>query len=153
MGARLGYGDKRAVSEATAAAADRKLIGLIESEAAALLQSCSGSFAQLLQLLQSVHAVAAASHAAADGADDDADGAGAGGSEDGEGGAVDGAARAEVKETAPMIFDDRVRVVRRTKALLDTQHDMLTQLMLRRADQERLRYWESQGVTVADAEA
>ena len=113
-----------------------------------MLQSCSGSFAQLLQLLQSVHAVAAASHAAADGADD----AGANESEGGEGGAVDGAARMDI-ETAPMIFDDRVRAVRRTKALLDAQHDMLTQLMLRRADQERLRYWELQGVNVADAGA
>ena len=143
--------------QAAVAAADHGLLELLESEATAMLQSCAAGVGQLMQLMQKVHAVAVVSDsvAATDEAARAASNAAVGGGKF-DRSSADGPANerraagvrvAEDNEEAQMLFDERVREVRRSKELLAAQHDVLCQLMLQRGHLERGRYWRARGAS------
>lgn len=134
-GLRLGRRDGGRLDAVAAAVADRMVLEQLEEHTAGLLHACTTSFAQLLELTQSVSAVAAASEAAA--------GLELAVEPEVEDSALRAAARVVSAEAAPMLLDDRIRSVRRSKALLDAQHNVLTQMLLQRAELERARDWRA----------
>lgn len=110
-------------------------------EAVRLLSSCSHGVAQLLSLVRNLQLLAATSHRAANAAPvaDAAPTVVRAGNEELVGEYVErfhrrGSNSEDLRSRAPMLLDDVIRAVRRSKAILDGQHDTLCQLLLWRVE-------------------
>jgi hypothetical protein len=129
-------------------ALDELLVERLETEAVALLASCSNGVSQLLALLRRVQPRSSPASAVsfADARSTyTVHGDGTPSTEvvrSGRGVALMAASEAEQMQPAratagvadaPMIFDNQIRSARRSKALFDGHHDALCHLMLRRA--------------------